>query len=188
MTVENSPTLIIRRDDSKVFVQKCKLLLISGPMQGREVIINKNTFCIGSAPSCDLVLEDSTVSRRHCEIDILPEANYPYDATMRPGHLEVWVPGASGDGVVVLNSSASIIHEIPTGEYPVSVAFNTRESIALVSCRDSDRLDIINTDTYTVTGSLPIPGAGLGPGNIIFDPRGDRFFLVIESASRGRRK
>lgn len=104
--------------------------------------------------------------------------NYPYDATMRPGHHEVWVPGAAGDGVVVLNSSASILHEIPTGEYPVSVAFNARESIALVSCRDSDRLDIINTDTYTVTGSLPIPGAGLGPGNIVFDPQGDRFFLV----------
>ena len=69
----NSPTLIIRKDAEKVFVQKCKLLVISGPMQGREFIVDKNTFCIGGAPGNDLVLEDSTVSRSHCEIDVLPE-------------------------------------------------------------------------------------------------------------------
>ena len=104
--------------------------------------------------------------------------NYPYDAVMRPGNSEVWIAGASGDGVVVMDESGAITHEIPTGDYPVSIAFNPREDIALVSCRSSDRLDIINTSTYTVSGSLDIPGAGLGPGNIIFDPQGDRFFLV----------
>lgn len=104
--------------------------------------------------------------------------NYPYDAVMSPGYGEVWIAGASGDGVVVMNEFGAILHEIPTGEYPVSIALNPREGIALVSCRDSDRLDIINTDTYTVSGSLPIPGTNLGPGNIIFDPQGDRFFLV----------
>jgi YVTN family beta-propeller protein len=104
--------------------------------------------------------------------------NYPYDAVKRPGDTEVWIAGASGDGVVVISPAGVITHEIPTGEYPVSIAFNPRENIALVSCRDRDRLDIINTDTYTVTGSIPVPNAGLGPGNIIFDPQGDRFFLV----------
>jgi len=104
--------------------------------------------------------------------------NYPYDAVMRPHDDEVWIVGASGDGVVVIDSAGSIIQEIPAGEYPVSVAFNHLGGIALVSCRDSDKLDIIDLATYTVTGSLEIPGAGLGPGNIIFDPLGDRFFLV----------
>jgi YVTN family beta-propeller protein len=104
--------------------------------------------------------------------------NYPYDAVMRPGGNEVWVAGASGDGVVVMDMSGTITHEIPTGEYPVSIAFNPRNNIALVSCRDSDRLDVIDTDTYAVSRSLNIPDVGLGPGNIIFDPQGDRFFLV----------
>jgi len=104
--------------------------------------------------------------------------NYPYDAVMRPNNSEVWIAGASGDGVVVMDEFGTILHEIPTGDYPVSLAFNPRENIALVSCRNSDRLYIIDTNTYAVSDSLDIPGTYLGPGNIIFDPQGDRFFLV----------
>lgn len=105
--------------------------------------------------------------------------NYPYDAVFRPrSDDEVWIPGASGDGVVVVDEAGTLIKEIATGEYPTSIAFSPDYGIALVSCRDSDRLDIIDIDQYEVIGSLPIPGAGLGPGNLIFDPRGNRFFLV----------
>ncbi len=105
--------------------------------------------------------------------------NYPYDAVKRPypGD-EVWIPGASGDGVVVIDNSGTITHEIPTNEYPVSIAFNPRMNIALVSCRDGDNLDIIDTITYAVIGSLAIPGTSHGPGNIIYDPQGRYFYLV----------
>ena len=112
------------------------------------------------------------------DVDLLPEGNYPYDAVMRPGDEEVWVAGASGDGVVVVDAFDNVVTTIAVGEYPVSIAFNPLEDIALVSCRDSDRLDIVDTDSYAVVGSLDIPGTYLGPGNIIFDPQGDRFFLV----------
>ncbi len=112
-------------------------------------------------------------------ISLLPYGNYPYDAVKRPGAIEeVWIPGASGDGVVVIDEFGTITHEIPTGEYPVSIAFNPNKNIALVSCRDSDRLDIIDTNTYEVIGNLPIPGTSMGPGNIVFDVLGSRFFLV----------
>ena len=105
--------------------------------------------------------------------------NYPYDAVKRPFPAdEVWVPGASGDGVVVIGAVGNLAHEIPTNEYPVSIAFNPRKDIALVSCRDGDNLDIIDTNTYAVIGSLPIPGTAHGPGNIIFDPQGRYFYLV----------
>jgi YVTN family beta-propeller protein len=111
------------------------------------------------------------------EFSVSPTATYPYDAVMRPrSNDEVWVCGASGDGVVVVDATGSIIKEIPTGEYPVSIAFNPDQGIALVSCRNSNRLDIIDIDEYVVIGSLPIPGDD--PGNIIYDPRGHRFFLV----------
>ena len=113
------------------------------------------------------------------DVSLLPEGDYPYDAVMRPGYpSEVWIPGAVGDGVVVIGEDGTVARTIPVGEYPVSVAFNPREDIALVSCRDSDRLDIVDVNTYQVIDSLPIPGTFLGPGNLIFDPQGDRFFLV----------
>lgn len=72
-TGDESPTLVLRRDPERVWVQKCKLLVISGPLQGREFIVDKNVFSIGADPNSDLVLEDSSVSRRHCEIQVLPD-------------------------------------------------------------------------------------------------------------------
>ncbi len=112
-------------------------------------------------------------------IDLGQYGNYPYDAVKRPFPAdEVWVPGASGDGVVVIDETGTVIHEIPTSEYPVSVAFNPTKNIALVSCRDGDCLDIIDTNTYQVIGSLDIPNTNLGPGNIVFDVLGSRFFMA----------
>ncbi len=112
-------------------------------------------------------------------IDLLPEGDYPYDATILPSGWEVWIPGAAGDGVVVIfRDTGAVIQRIATGEYPVSVAFNGDGTMALVSCRDSDRLDRISTNTYQVFGSLPIPPAYLGPGNIALDPTSGNFYLV----------
>jgi DNA-binding beta-propeller fold protein YncE len=112
-------------------------------------------------------------------IDLLPEGNYPYDATIRPDGSEVWIPGASGDGVIVLDrATGAIAHRIATGEYPVSVAFSRDGALALVSCRDSDRLDIVDTASYAVTGSLPIPNNYLGPGNVALDPVSGNFYVV----------
>lgn len=49
-------------------VYRTKLLVVSGPLQGKEFLINKDYFTIGSGEFNDLVVSDSTVSRRHCEI------------------------------------------------------------------------------------------------------------------------
>jgi YVTN family beta-propeller protein len=113
------------------------------------------------------------------DVPLLPEGDYPYDATMRPcPWVEFWVPGAVGDGVVVVDGDGVITHRIPTGEYPVSIAFNESRRIALVSCRDSDHVDVVSTETYEVVGNLPIPNTYLGPGNIVYSIRGERFFMV----------
>lgn len=70
-----SPTLVISPDSGpeKLVVNKSKLLVVSGPLQGREFVVAKACFTIGSDPNNDLVLEDTTVSRRHSEIQMLPE-------------------------------------------------------------------------------------------------------------------
>ena len=50
---------------------------------------------------------------------LLPEGDYPYDATINPRGTEVWFVGASGDGAVVVDRATNTItHCIATGEYP----------------------------------------------------------------------
>ncbi len=42
--------------------------MLSGPLRGTEEVISAEVFRIGKAPENDLVLDDPTVSRAHCEI------------------------------------------------------------------------------------------------------------------------
>ena len=42
-----------------------ELTVLSGPAGGREIAVGGERFVIGRDPSCDLVLDDSKVSRRH---------------------------------------------------------------------------------------------------------------------------
>jgi len=72
-----SQTIIVRRGEGtdSITVQKSKLLAVSGELQGREFLIDKERFSIGSGTNNDLVVQDSTVSRRHCEIQLLPEGH-----------------------------------------------------------------------------------------------------------------
>ncbi len=67
-----SRTLILSGDDptDSIRIQKTKLLAISGPLQGREFIVNSEQFSIGSGEHNDLSIDDSTISKRHCEISI----------------------------------------------------------------------------------------------------------------------
>ena len=113
------------------------------------------------------------------DVSVLPEGDYPYDATMNPDGTEIWIPGAAGDGVVVVDRASGLItHRILAGEYPVSIAFSADGSLALVACRDSESIEVIDTATYAVTSSLPIPTSYLGAGNIALDPLSGKFYCV----------
>jgi YVTN family beta-propeller protein len=108
-------------------------------------------------------------------IDLLPEGDYPYDATMTPDGSEVWICGASGDGVIVIETATNTItHRVPVEEYPNSVVFSDDGTFALVSARDGDLVSIVSTSTYGVTGTLDVTtgGGGIydGPGNMALDP------------------
>lgn len=72
----NAPegTLIVPGPENgreRILIQRFKLLIVSGPLQGREFLVEKDVFTIGSDPNSDLVLTDTTVSRRHCEIQLM---------------------------------------------------------------------------------------------------------------------
>jgi len=67
-----SQTLVLGReqDPATLRVRKTKLLVVSGPLQGQEFVVNKEVFAIGSDKHNDLSLQDSTISKRHCEIAV----------------------------------------------------------------------------------------------------------------------
>jgi len=73
----NGGTLVITDSDNQqcLRVRKTKLLVISGPLQGREFFINRDVYTIGSGSHNDLKIDDSTVSKRHCEI-MVDESGY----------------------------------------------------------------------------------------------------------------
>jgi transcriptional regulator with GAF, ATPase, and Fis domain len=48
--------------------ERMRLLVLSGPDQGKELELERGTYLIGKAPGCALVLTDSAVSRQHLEI------------------------------------------------------------------------------------------------------------------------
>lgn len=112
-------------------------------------------------------------------VDLLPFGDYPYDATIRPDGTELWIPGASGDGVVVIDrATAAVTHTIPVGEYPVSVAFAANNAFALVSCRDGEGVWKVDASTYTVTAITTLPTGYQGAGNIALDPVSGLFYVV----------
>lgn len=112
-------------------------------------------------------------------IDLLPEADYPYDATITPDGSQVWFVGASGDGVVVLDRAGNtVIQRFPVANYVIGVAFNSDGTRALVTSRDDELIKIIDTATYTEVGSLPFPTDYQGAGNIALDPESGNFYVV----------
>lgn len=71
MTMQDTHTIAVPRTatPNKMTIRKCKLIVVSGPLQGQEFVVDKDIFSIGSAENNDLVLPDGTVSRRHCELE-----------------------------------------------------------------------------------------------------------------------
>jgi len=134
---------------------------------------------VGCSTSDDCFPFDLTTYTPGAVIGLLPEGDYPYDATIKPDGSEVWFVGASGDGVVVIDRETNtVVQRFPVSEYAISVAFSNDGSLAVVSSRDLEVLDIIDTATYTVTSSLPIPTGYLGAGNVALDPVSGNFYLV----------
>ncbi len=70
-----SPTVILSKHGvpHALLLQKYKLLIVNGPDQGKEAVIDKEVFTIGAGRQNDLVLQDAAVSRAHCEIQVQAE-------------------------------------------------------------------------------------------------------------------
>lgn len=103
-------------------------------------------------------------------LGLLPEGNYPYDVTILPDGSEVWICGAVGDGVVVVDTATNaVVARIffgTAGEYPVNVAFDAAGTTAYVSAKDSDALVLVDVATHTPTGTTVAIPPGPGKGEV----------------------
>ncbi len=133
----------------------------------------------GASTNDTLAIFDLTTWALSGTLSLLPEGDYPYDATMKPDGSEVWIPGAVGDGVVVIDTATNQVSQhITVGNYNIGVAFRQDSAYAFVSSRDNDDVAVIDTSTYAVVDTIPIPVAYQGPGNLALNPCGGEIYLV----------
>ena len=63
-------TQALRTEDiSDIYtLNKYRLQVVEGPDRGQELVADRRVIYVGSAHDNDLILDDSTVSRRHCRV------------------------------------------------------------------------------------------------------------------------
>lgn len=70
MRPPREPTVTSLLDDAPAFTRQRPggiFMVIKGPDRGEQVVLSDEPVTFGSSPSCNLVLSDRTVSRRHAE-------------------------------------------------------------------------------------------------------------------------
>jgi YVTN family beta-propeller protein len=145
-----------------------------GPLEGLGYVGMSNDDSL-------VIFDPATQMKVAGPISMLPEADYPYDATIEPGGAEVWIVGAAGDGVKVVETATGQVSQqidlVGVGEYPVDVLFSVDGATAYVSSRDSEAVVILDAATYTVTGSIPMPAPMWG-GKMTLDPCTGDIYMV----------
>jgi transcriptional regulator with GAF, ATPase, and Fis domain len=66
----DGPSTDIADGRSPSLPEKLRLLVISGPDQGKQLVLERGTYLVGKAPGCDLVLTDGAISRQHLEVQV----------------------------------------------------------------------------------------------------------------------
>ncbi len=65
---ETRTMLVAEPGGPRLTLSRCLLHVTAGPDRGRRVTVDKPILRVGASERCDLVLEDPTVSRFHCEV------------------------------------------------------------------------------------------------------------------------
>ena len=92
----NQTQSLVRRRQPDGTVRELELEVSSGPSAGQSFRSASETFRIGSHPRCDLVIDDATVSRFHCQIELDADGARIVDLASRNG--------TTIDGVPVLQA------------------------------------------------------------------------------------
>ena len=65
--------------------RRLRLLVVTGPDQGKKLELESGTYRIGQAPECSLALTDRKVSRRHLEVEVRSDGVQLRDLGSRNG-------------------------------------------------------------------------------------------------------
>jgi DNA-binding NtrC family response regulator len=110
-------------------VQRFTLSVVEGPASGESWTSSGRSSAIGSHPSCDLVIDDPTVSRFHCEVVVGDRGCRVRDTGSRNGTVL--------DGVNVLEGFARNGSRVRLGRTVVQIDFGGERNRLLLS--DSDQ-------------------------------------------------
>ncbi|HJL15805.1 MAG TPA: FHA domain-containing protein [Sandaracinaceae bacterium LLY-WYZ-13_1] len=72
-------------EGGRLVLRRVLVRVVSGPSRGAERLLEAGTMLLGSHPEADLVVKDSTVSRYHAELALLPEGVRVRDAKSTNG-------------------------------------------------------------------------------------------------------
>jgi two-component system, NtrC family, response regulator GlrR len=89
---DDRPTVDVGGGTAPVVVRRFRVRVVAGPDSGAERMSQGKALAIGTHPSADLVLNDRTVSRFHCSIDIVDGIAQIRDLGSRNGTLVDNVP------------------------------------------------------------------------------------------------
>jgi DNA-binding NtrC family response regulator len=101
--------------------------VVAGPDVGRVVALKHGTCFVGKSSSCDLVLSDSEVSRRHLELRVEPFGVVVRDLESTNGsyhHGARFTEVMVGAGAVITigTTKLAFVRDVPPGPFPPSTA------------------------------------------------------------------
>jgi YVTN family beta-propeller protein len=106
----------------------------------------------------------------------IPGASYMYKAVSSPDGSKVYVANYSGNSVIVINTQDDqVIANIPVGNGPAGIAFNSTGSKAYVTNSFSNTMSIIDVATNIVASTLPAPDNATAIARI---PGTDKLYIL----------
>ena len=82
---DGTATAASRSDAPTIAVRSAVVHVRSGPDAGRQAVIDRPTFVIGTGEGADLRLTDSTASREHLRVSLTPEGVHVLDESSKNG-------------------------------------------------------------------------------------------------------
>ena len=190
-------TVLLAKDGtpSSIRVRKYKLLVVSGPNQGQEVVIDREVFAIGASRENDLVVDDQASSRRHCEIQTTPEGFLIRDLNSTNGTIMYSVRICEaylkhGAEFQIGNTRLVFCPLQETVSYPLS----PRESFGRLLGRSVPMRKVFHlAETFAASDAAVLIEGETGTGKELLaeamhqhSPRRDRPFVVIDCGSLAR--
>ena len=106
---------------TRLKVRRCRLSIGSGPQAGKSVVSEKERLRIGTHPSNDLVLEDRTASRQHCEIQYTDRGYLLVDLDSTNG---TYVDGQRAERVFLTPGATITVGRTPVVFSPIDEAID----------------------------------------------------------------